>query len=224
MKTIVNILFATMLLLTIAGCGKDNYDEPDSTLNGRVVYGGNAIQLRGTGEAVQLQLYQDGYDKKDPISVYVGQDGTFSARLFGGEYKLVTRDNNGPWVNKRDTLFFTLKGTTNIDVEVTPYFTISDEQISVVGNSLNVTCNIRQNVSSAKLERVYLIVSKTQFADEVNNIYRKDVEGVSEGLVNLNVDLTGSNEVAKAKALYGRVGVKTEGVEQAVWSPVVQLK
>jgi hypothetical protein len=40
----------------------------------------------------------------------------------------------------------------------------------------------------------------------------------------LSADTGGNSDVANAKALYGRVGVKTEGTEQAVWTPVVKLK
>ena len=92
MKIISNIFSVILLLVLFSGCGKDNFDAPESKLVGRVTYQGQALNLRGTGEAVQLQLYQDGYEKNDPISVFVGQDGTFSALLFDGEYRLTTRD------------------------------------------------------------------------------------------------------------------------------------
>ena len=91
MKIISNIFSVILLLVLFSGCGKDNFDAPESKLVGRVTYQGQALNLRGTGEAVQLQLYQDGYEKNDPISVFVGLDGTFSALLFDGEYRLTTR-------------------------------------------------------------------------------------------------------------------------------------
>ena len=102
MKIISNIFSVILLLVLFSGCGKDNFDAPESKLVGRVTYQGQALNLRGTGEAVQLQLYQDGYEKNDPISVFVGQDGTFSALLFDGEYRLTTRVGNGPWVRNRE--------------------------------------------------------------------------------------------------------------------------
>ena len=95
-----------MLLLPVmpSSCGLDNYDAPESLLQGKIVYQGRPLGLRSTSGAIQLQLYQDGYAKRDPIPVYVNQEGEFSAKLFEGDYKLVTRDGNGPWVNSRDTL------------------------------------------------------------------------------------------------------------------------
>ena len=73
MKIISNIFSVILLLVLFSGCGKDNFDAPESKLVGRVTYQGQALNLRGTGEAVQLQLYQDGYEKNDPISVFVGE-------------------------------------------------------------------------------------------------------------------------------------------------------
>ena len=224
MKNIFKILSMGLFLVTILSCGKDNYDEPTSTLTGKIVYNGEVLQVRGTGEAVRLQLYQDGYALKNAIDVFVGQDGTFSAKLFDGEYKLVTRDNNGPWVNTRDTTIINLRGSTNIDVNVTPYFTISGSQISLSGNTMNASFTINQIVADAKISRVVLVLSKTQFADDVNNLFRKDFSDVSTGPVNLSADLSGNNDVANAKALYGRVAVHTDGADQAIYSPIVKLK
>ena len=60
MKTISKI-FSVLLLgaMMFTSCMKDNYDAPESMLTGRVMYNGEALQLRGN-EAVQLQLYQHG--------------------------------------------------------------------------------------------------------------------------------------------------------------------
>lgn len=96
MKIITNIFSTVLCMLLATGCGLDNYDEPQSTLEGRVVYNNQSIGVRGTADAVQVQLYQDGYEKHDPIPVYLTQDGSFKAILFNGQYKLITRSGNGP--------------------------------------------------------------------------------------------------------------------------------
>ena len=191
---------------------------------GKVTYQGQALNLRGTGEAIQLQLYQDGYEKHDPISVFVGQEGEFSALLFNGEYKLVTRDGNGPWMNRHDTVTVNLSGHSEVNIEVTPYFTISNEQLAVSGTTMTASFTINQIVSTATINKVMLILSKTQFADDVNNVFRKDITEVSTGAVNLSADISGNTEIAKAKALYARVGVLANGADQAIYSSVVRLK
>ena len=209
---------------TYRKCCMNKETSPESKLVGRVTYQGQALNLRGTGEAVQLQLYQDGYEKNDPISVFVGQDGTFSALLFDGEYRLTTRDGNGPWVNNHESVTVNLKGHTEVNLEVTPYFMISNEQLSVTGSAMNASFMINRIVPDAKISRVMLLLSKTQFADDVNNLYRQDFSDVVPGSVNLSADISGNTEIVKAKALYARVGVLANGADQAIYSPVVRLK
>jgi len=224
MKIISKIISVVMLMVILTGCGKDNFDAPESFLKGTVTYNGTALNLRGTGEAVQLQLYQDGYALNSEIKVYVGQDGAFSASLFDGQYKLVTRDGNGPWVNTRDTMVVTVKGTTEVKLEVTPYLLISGENISVSSSIMNASFTINQVISSAEVDYAMLLLSSTQFADDVNNVFRKDFSDVSTGSVTLSADISGNNDVSNAKALYGRVGVYPKGADQAIYSPVVRLK
>ena len=224
MKIISNIFSLVLLLVLFTGCGKDNYDAPESKLVGKVTYQGQALNLRGTGEAIQLQLYQDGYEKHDPISVFVGQEGEFSALLFNGEYKLVTRDGNGPWMNRHDTVTVNLNGHSEVNIEVTPYFMISNEQLAVSGTTMTASFTINQIVSTATINKVMLILSETQFADDVNNVFRKDITEVSAGAVNLSADISDNAEIAKAKALYARVGVLANGADQAIYSTVVRLK
>lgn len=75
MKAISKIFSALLLvMIVVTSCTKDNYDAPESMLTGKVVYEGEALQLRGN-EAVRLFLYQRGYEKHDPIEVFVNQDG-----------------------------------------------------------------------------------------------------------------------------------------------------
>ena len=96
MKTTFKIYSIVILsIFALISCSKDNFDEPTSFIKGRVVYKGEALQLRGN-EAVKLQLYQRGYQKHDPVEVFVNQDGEFSICIFDGQYQLKTKDGNGP--------------------------------------------------------------------------------------------------------------------------------
>ena len=47
MKIISNIFSVILLLVLFSGCGKDNFDAPESKLVGRVTYQGQALNLRG---------------------------------------------------------------------------------------------------------------------------------------------------------------------------------
>ncbi len=224
MKRYNYILSIIIIVFAMSSCGLDNYDAPKSQLRGKITYNGESVGLRGTGEAVQLQLYQDGYQLRDHISVYVGQDGAFEALLFDGEYKLVTRNQNGPWVNSRDTMTVNVKGFTEIELNVTPFFTISNENIILNGSVLNASFTVNQIVNTAVIDYVTLLLGKTSFVDDVSNFVRKDFGDQEAGNINLSTDLSGNNDLITAKTLFARVGVRTVGADQAIYSKVFRLK
>ncbi len=224
MKKIWNICSLLSLSLLAVSCGLDNYDEPESFLEGKITYEGKQLGLKGTNGGIQLQLYQDGYANHNAINVYATQDGTFSAVLFDGPYKLVTKDKNGPWVNKRDTIYIEVKGKTLCEVKVTPYFTISDENIVLNNNTVSGTCNIQQIVQDSKISQVMLLVSQTTFVDENTNIGRQNLSNIAPGTTNISLDITNNKNVQSAKALFARIGVKATGADQAIYSEIFRLK
>ncbi len=212
-------------IVAVSSCGLDNYDAPESTLQGRVVYNGEPVGVRGTGEAVQLQLYQDGYELRSPIPVYVGQDGTFEATLFDGEYKLVTRDNNGPWVNDRDTTIVTVKGTANVDIEVTPFFTLSNVQLSLSGSNVNASFQINDITGDRGIEQVMILVNKTSFVDDISNNGRELIDDPAVGTTIMGVlDLADNADFKAGKPVFARVGLRPTGKDQAIYSQVVRLR
>ena len=117
-----------------------------------------------------------------------------------------------------------VKNFTEVNVLVTPYFTISDESITLSGSVLNATFKVNQVVNSAEIDYVTLLVSKTSFVDDVSNIARKDFKDQDAGSMTLSMDMTDNSAVSSAKALFARVGVRTVGADQAVYSKVFQLK
>lgn len=224
MRKYLNILLLPAIV-AVSSCGLDNYDAPESKLVGQVVYNGEPVGVRGTGEAVQLQLYQDGYELRDPIPVYVGQDGTFEAKLFDGEYKLVTRDNNGPWVNDRDTTVINVKGTANVAIEVTPFYTLSNVQLSLNGSSADASFQINEVAGGRDIEYVMILVGKTSFVDDVSYTVRVDIDDVAAGsTVTDAIDLSNNTDFQSGRALYARVGLRPVGKDQAIYSQVVKLR
>ncbi|GGG84001.1 hypothetical protein GCM10007415_16430 [Parapedobacter pyrenivorans] len=224
MKKYVN-MFLLPAVVAVSSCGLDNYDAPESTIRGRVVYNGEPIGVRGTGEAVQLQLYQDGYELRNPIQVFVTQDGTFEAKVFDGEYKLVTRDNNGPWVNDRDTTVVNVKGTANVDKEVTPFYTLSNVQLSLNGSSVNASFQIEEVAGGRDIEYVLILVGKTSFVDDVSSNGRLRIDGVTAGTtVTGTVDLTDNADFNAGKPVFARVALRPAGKDQAIYSQVVRLR
>lgn len=211
-----NLIIASLLLVLVAGCKKDNYKKPKSTLTGRVVYDKNALGVRSNG--VQVELWQHGYALFSKIPVYVGQDGAFSAILFNGDYKLVLRQGNGPWLDNADSVDVRVNGSTSVDVTVKPYFIISNASFAKSGTQLTATVTVQQINNNLPLESVNLYIGNTNIVDQVNNIRSVSATPDISGMVNLQMTLPAD------AAYFARVGVKTAGVAEQVYSAVQEVK
>lgn len=215
----------SLLLITLAGgygCKKDNYDEPESLLTGRVVFEGQPIGVRSN--AVQLELWQHGYAFFSKIRVFVAPDGTYSARLFDGDYKM-TRQNGGPWLSNTDSIDVQVRGNTVVDVPVTPYTFVKSATFQRNGATITATASL-QTVSTANaLESVRLYVFRTALVDDVNQSARTIVEASaipSTGQpVSMNVTIPAA--LTSLDAVYVRVGVKTAGINELAYSPVERI-
>lgn len=161
------ICLATIAMLSLAGCEYDNYDMPDAILSGKVVYEGNQVGVRAT--ATRLELWQDGYANKKKIDVNIAHDGTYSATLFNGRYKIV-RVAGAPWeAQPSDTIVVDVKGNTTKDVEVKPFIAISNENISKEsGNTVQARFTVKNVIQDSKLEEAKLFFSKNIILD--NNL------------------------------------------------------
>ncbi len=203
-----NIYLILGLVVTLAGCTYDNYEEPGALLKGRVVYEGQTIGVRTNGP--QLELWQDGFEVKEVIPVYIAQDGTFSASLFGGEYKLV-RKNGGPWVSQLDdTLVVNVTGVTELDVPVTPFFTIGGESFQKIDQTIVTTFQLDQIVDEAGIESVRLYLGYSVLTDQNKNEY---VQEADLSNVTIGQDNTLSAPIPEGLQdtdyLYARIGVRS---------------
>lgn len=222
-KIIFSIISLSALLLS---CGKDNYKEPTAVIEGKVSYNGASVGVRGTNEVIQLQLYQDGYQLKGHIPVYVKQDGSFSAKVFDGKYKLVARSNNGPWLNaSSDTLVVDVKTKATVNYEVTPYFTIGNADIKLGSNkSIQANFVINKVVPAANVQYYSLIISRTAFVDDAVNVWRKEYPYSQQNTITLAEDLSSLAQMNDNSPLYARVGVRSNLSEQSVYSEVIKIK
>lgn len=234
MKTINKIgMLLALFTLMLTGCTKDNYDEPTSFIKGRVVYKGEALQLRGN-EAVKLQLYQRGYQKHDPVEVIVNQDGEFSVCIFDGQYQLITKAGNGPWTSEgRDTIEIDLRGVATQDVEVVPYYLVEDAAITLNGNQVNASFKVNR-IAGHGIDRVMLLLGTTKYlSDAEHNVDRYDDDQMGEYAEGgqtyhfSSKDYTDHQMFQTALArgtLFGRIALWPSGSDQAIYSKVIRLK
>jgi hypothetical protein len=202
----------------MSSCEKDNRAEPKSVLKGRVVYEGQPVGVRSNG--VQLEIWQRGYQLFTKIPVYINQDGTFSASLFDGDYKLVRLRGNGPWVDNTDTIAVSLRGTQELDVPVTPYFVFQNDSYSKGEGKVSATFSLKQVDASRTLERVNLYIGTTMIVDPNNNAgnVQKPAAEITSLSQPITLTATLSAALAGREYVYARIGVKTSGVGEMLFS------
>lgn len=222
----IKLLFTIGISLVsiLSGCKKDNYSPPTSMLSGRVVYQGQPVGVRSNG--VQLEIWQSGFQLFSKIPVYINQDGTFSAALFDGDYKLTRLRGNGPWVDNTDTINVQVRGATNVDVPVEPYFVITNPTFQKSGTAVAASGKIDQVVTTATIERVSFYIGASEFVDA--NIKEGFDDKTGAALADLSQPLTFSITPSAALAakgyVFGRIGVKTAGVAEMLYTPVQKIQ
>lgn len=225
-RRITTVLASVAIGASLAGCDLnafDNYDPPDSLLTGRVVYQGTPIGVRSNG--VELELWQPSYELNEKIRIHVDQDGSFSAMLFDGDYKLNLLTGNGPWVDSPDTTFIKVRGGTEVEFPVTPYYTVENLALQHAGGAVSATFDVGSVQPTRAVEYVGLYVSSTAFVDRTNMVARTELPGTQVGeqaaAITLSVDVP--ETVRSSGAVYARVGIKMVGVAEMLFSPVERV-
>jgi hypothetical protein len=230
MRTIKYSISLSFIAVLLFGCKKDNYDAPSSMLTGKFMFNGEAVQVEYN--RVPYELYQYGYGKIGPINSTISPEGTFSHMLFDGEYKLVVRPGQGPFMwsqtgGKPDTLTIQVRGNTTYDIEVRPYYMVRTPQMAHSGGKVTGNFKIEQTLTgpdAKTIDRAVLFINKTIFVGVDNNIARADITGaniVDPNNVALEVNIPTISPAQNY--VFARIGVKASGVEDWVFSPVQKI-
>lgn len=208
-------LFTTLVLMLLIGCEKDNFTEPTSKLTGKITYGNEQLSVRSN--ALQLELWQHGYQNFTKIPVHINQDGSFSAMLFDGNYKLV-RMSGSPWENNTDSIDVTVKGNTVVDVPVVPYFTVDNVSFQKSGTKVTATFKINQVSTKRSLKSAKLYLGKTMITDNGYNIANASISAANI-TIGSTVTLTATIPAAYENSnVFARVAVETDGIGQFLYS------
>jgi len=233
MRVLFKYLFVVAITATIFSCKKDNYSPPSSTLTGNLLYQSDTIYVERN--AVHYQIYQYGFGRVGPISTNetFAQDGSYSALLFNGDYKLIIPNGDGPFMWKQtaagtpDTLAVTVNGNQTADFEVTPYYMIRNAQITGGSNSVTASCKLEKIINDANakdVEYVALYVNNTQFVSGINNVASASITGADisdANNVQLNVQVP--TLTPSQNYVFARIGLKMVNVEDLIFSPVVKI-
>lgn len=221
MKT---ICLATLAMLLLASCEYDNYDMPNAILSGKVVYEGNPVGVRPT--ATRLELWQDGYANRTKIDVNIAHDGTYSAALFNGRYKIV-RVAGAPWeVQSSDTIVVDVKGNTTKDIEVNPFIVISNENIrKESGNTILAQFTVKNVIQGSKLEEAKLFFGKNILLDNnlnngTENINLSTIEFGHETTITANIPAT----LVSENYIFVKLGVRSDKSNEFYYTQVQKLQ
>ncbi len=224
-KTYVVPLCALLIFLSL-GCEKDNRKQPESSLTGRVVYQGQPLGLRSAG--VQFELWQRGYQLFTRIPLNIKQDGTFSATLFDGDYKLVRSRGAGPWVDISDSIDVKVNGQTAVDVPVEPFFIIKNESFEKTGTVIKGTFTLQSVNATKTLELARIYIGPNLIVDQNNNsantqVLAAAITNLTQPVI-LNVNIPAS--IANDNFIFARIGVKINGVAELLYTmpQKIQLK
>lgn len=227
-------IYILLLCLPISflSCKKDNYDAPSSTLKGRILYNNEEIGVEY--DRVPLEFYQPGFGKKGSIAASFAQDGTYSSLLFNGNYKLIIPNGQGPfkWHQNasgvNDTLAIVVNGNQTLDLQAIPYYMVRNAAYKTTGNELTATFRIDKIITdntAKNIERVNLYVNKTQFVSGTDNIVSAELAGstiTDPSALSLKLNIPAI--VPSQNYVFVRVGVKIEGVEDMIFSPLQKIQ
>lgn len=225
------ILFLAGIVL-LSSCAYDNYAPPSSKFSGAILYKNDSINVSYNN--VTFQLWQSGFGKLTPINVTVDQNGSFSALLFNGDYKLVFPAGQGPFeslINAKtnsDTISVHIQGNTNLDIQVLPYYMISNSKFSVNDSTVTATCKVEKiiNDSTAQdIQSISLYLSKTVFVDGRTSVSTATVNGSNlTDMNNISLSTRIPAMIPAQHYIFARIGVRINNVEDMIFSPVVKLE
>lgn len=228
MKIKFHYILYFALAVFFASCAKDNYDPPKSSLKGRIVYQGEPINVEH--DQVRFQLWERGWGALTPIDVAVAQDGSYSALLFDANYKLLFPGGQGPFMPATtDSMAVDLNGSQTMDIEVMPFYMVRSASFSASGRTISSSCRLEQiitdTINAKNVERVTLYINKTTFVGGGTNIARKELNGADiTDLSNVSLSVEVPAMVPSQNYVFARIGVKINGVEDMIFSPVEKVQ
>jgi len=191
------LIFLGMILFTVflTSCEYDNYDAPNITFKGNLVYNGNKYLFDGNPSLGVLTLIQKGFGKIDVgTNVRIDENGAFSQLIFPGDYWLTLANNQYPFEFKDfhslgaglgyDTIPMTIKSNIVKDIEVIPYFEIKDFNLSVNGGNIIANFKVKKvagTVNAApKVVRTRCFVSTSSIVNSATTLSKSVIKSITD--------------------------------------------
>jgi hypothetical protein len=220
--------------ITINACKKDNYNPPSLTLSGKLAYKGEALQLQYN--QFGYELYQYGFGRAGAIGQVFAPDGTFSALLFAGDYKLTIPNATVPFkwpqntAGSPDSLTINLTASKTMDIEVVPFYMVRTPVITAAAGKVDAAFKAEKIITDGTgkdIDEVALFINKTQFVSSGNDesVERTELAGTAiTDMDNIHLTLTVPALVPAQNYIFARVGIKIKDLGGSwIYSPVQKL-
>lgn len=238
----INIILLPFLAILLWSCEKDNYEPPTTLFTGQLVYNGKPFSFNGNTDVAEgseiIQLFQYGFGKIGSLNVRVDQNGHFSSLLFNGDYVMIFKDQEYPFVfdkwqmkdnGRTDSLSFTLKGNKHMDIPVTPYFDINNVQYKVGVTAIEASFNIQKVLEGANVRKAYVYMSTAMNVNKNTKLSKVvDVTDI-DAPVSFRIPFDEYRHHSDYKNNYRdyaylRVAIETDKSSEYLWSPVYKLE
>lgn len=198
----------------------DNQDEPNVKISGTITYNGKSVPTKNGLELIAL--YQDSYQLHNSFKMKAVQDGSFTGLAFNGDYRMELVNGQGAFETSSESKKVTVKGDTEVTMEVTPYFFINSVTYQKTGTKIVVNANISQVSKTKQMEYVSLLISRVNICDRVNK--DKEVKIPASSITDLSkisftVDLNDWTSIS----CFVRIGVKSKSITEYNYSSVEKL-
>ncbi|HKI46087.1 MAG TPA: DUF3823 domain-containing protein [Balneolales bacterium] len=234
MKFKLQFIALLLPVVLISACQLDNYGSPKSRLTGALLYQGDSIRV--ATNQVTFELWQSGFGKLTPIYVNVAQNGSYSALLFKGNYKLIIPAGSGPFMDQlnsktnSDTLLVSVKGDQSQNINVIPYYLIQNPNFTLNKSDSTVaaTCKLQKIITDANaqdVQSISLYINKTAFVDNSTNIKSTTINGADITNMNsISLNAKVPSMIPTQNYVFARIGVKINNVGKMIYSPVVKMQ
>lgn len=156
-----NVFLLALLCILVASCALDNYDAPDSGLNG-------CILDKDTGEKVEqdivggsvINFIEQGWENPSVQQMVIKNDGTYcNSRMFAGKYIIYTSpDANFLPIDRMEV---EVKGQQKLDFYVQPFIRIKYPNIFRTGDVIKASFTLEQTTAH-NCSSIALFVSNQQ--------------------------------------------------------------
>jgi hypothetical protein len=244
-----NIVAVTVASAALAGCdlfAYDNLDPPTSVISGQLAFNGEAVPMRGHVQNVSIWQIEPEFPTAatNSFGVLVNQDGTFRGLIYDGTFEASIESTGGPFVPDNTRTRFVMRGSHELDMPIVPYYTIQDETITydpnagIGGGAITATFRVGQHDTSRLVDLVAVYISPVNTVDHVNvftiassQIQRTraqiqtqlDTNGLITITVNLPADVHQLPQPEPRTHVFVRVGVKSVGVTERVYTNVYKI-